>query len=120
MDTNVECFVMNCTTCRRNKPWQTCQQGFLKPLPVPDHLWQELSMDFITDLPKSTGCTNILVFMDHLSKSVICEPCAGMGADEVAKTFMRCFVHCHEIPRAIVSDQGLQFVGHFWKTVSRS
>ena len=76
-------------------------------------------MDFITDLPKSTSCTNILVFTDHLSKSVICEPCARMGADEVAKTFMRCFVHHHEIPRAIVSDQGPQFVGHFWKTVCK-
>ena len=76
-------------------------------------------MNFITDLPESTGCTNILVFTDQLSKSVICELCAGIGAEEVAKIFMRCFVHCHKIPRAIISDQGPQFVSHFWKTVCK-
>ena len=88
MDTDIEQFVLNCTSCKRNKPWRTRQQGFLKPLPVPDRMWQEISMDFITDLPDSVGCNNILVFTDHLSKSIICEPCAGMEAEDVAKIFM--------------------------------
>ena len=119
MDTDIEQFVLNCTSCKRNKPWRTRQQGFLKPLPVPDRMWQEISMDFITDLPDLVGCNNILVFTDRLSKSIICEPCAGMEAEDVAKIFMRCFVHCHGIPRAIVSDRGPQFVGYFWKTVCK-
>ena len=45
-------------------------------------------MDFITDLPDSVGCNNILVFTDQLSKSIICELCAGMEAEDVAKIFM--------------------------------
>ena len=51
-------------------------------------MWQEISMDFITDLPDSVGCNNILVFTDHLSKSIICKPCASMEAEDVAKIFM--------------------------------
>ena len=61
-------------------------------------------MDFITDLPDSIGCNNILVFTDHLSKSIICELYAGMEAENVAKIFIKCFVYHHGIPRAIVSD----------------
>ena len=45
-------------------------------------------MDFITDLPDSVGCNNILVFTDHLSKSIICELCVSMEAEDVAKIFM--------------------------------
>ena len=45
-------------------------------------------MNFITDLPDSVGCNNILVFTDHLSKSIICESCASMEAEDAAKIFM--------------------------------
>jgi transposase InsO family protein len=31
------------------------------------------------------------------------------------ETFLRYFVAYHGLPRAIVSDRGSQFVGHFWK-----
>ena len=61
-------------------------------------------MDFITDLPDSVGCNNILVLTDCLSKSIICEPCASMEAEDIAKIFIQCFVCCHGIPRVIVSD----------------
>ena len=104
MNTDVKQFVLNCTSCKRNKLWRTHQQGFLKSLPVPDRMWQELSIGFITDLPDSVGCNNILMFTDCLSKSIICELYACMEAEDVAKIFMQCFVHHHGIPRAIVSD----------------
>ena len=88
MNTDVKQFVLNCISCKRNKPWKICQQGFLKSLPVPKRIWQELSTDFVTDLPDSVGCNNILVFTDHLSKSIICKPCASMEAEDVAKICM--------------------------------
>ena len=62
-------------------------------------------MDFITDLPDSFGCNNILMFTDYLSKSIISKSCASMEAEDIAKIFMQCFVHHHEIPKAIMSDQ---------------
>ena len=45
-------------------------------------------MDFITNLPESVGCNNILMFTDCLSKSIICESYAGMEAEDVAKIFI--------------------------------
>jgi hypothetical protein len=57
MGDNVRQFVRNCDSCAANKAWRTRRQGFLKPLPIPDRVWSEISIDFIVDLPESEGCT---------------------------------------------------------------
>ena len=67
-------FVRNCDVCGRMKAWRERKQGFLKPLPVLNRLWSEISIDFITGLPLSDGCTNLAVITDRLGKGVILEP----------------------------------------------
>jgi hypothetical protein len=42
--------------------------GLLKPLAIPNQCWEEVSMDFITSLPKSEGNTVIMVVVDRLKK----------------------------------------------------
>lgn len=44
-------FVRNCYICNRTHFWRDKKRGFLEPLPIPDRFFQELSLDFITDLP---------------------------------------------------------------------
>ena len=111
---DVRQFLRNCDVCGRSTLWREKKRGFLKPLPVPDRPWAELSMDFITGLPPSNGATNILVITDRLTKSLILEPMTTTTAEDVASVFLRSFVRHHGIPRAITSDRGPQFVGLFW------
>lgn len=110
-------FVRNCDTCGSNKAWRERRQGFLKPLPIPDRIWQEISMDFITDLPLSSGCTNLMVITDRLGKGVIFEALPNIEAETVARVFVQCYYRHHFVPRAIVSDRGTQFVGILWARV---
>ena len=42
--------------------------SLLQPLSIPSQRWEEISMDFITGLPKSEGRSIIMVVVDRLTK----------------------------------------------------
>ena len=76
LDRDVSHFVATCDFCQRNKSINEKPAGLLQPLPIPEFCWQSVSMDFITELPKTkAGHTAILVFVDRLSKMVHFAPC---------------------------------------------
>src|SRR5271168_4400574 len=112
-------FVRNCDTCRANTAWRDRRQGFLKPLPIPDRIWREISIDFVTELPLSKNRTNLMVITDRLGKGVILEPMKEITAAATADVFVRSFYRHHGLPAAIVSDRGKQFVGHMWARVCK-
>lgn len=114
MSGDVRKFTRNCHQCRGNHAWREKRHGLLKPLPVPDRIWREISIDFVTGLPESEGCTNIMVITDRLSKGVILEPMQKIDALSVVRRFTSVFYRRHGIPTAIVSDRGTQFVSIFW------
>lgn len=115
MAKDIRSFVENCDGCGRNKAWRQRRQGFLKPLPIPDRIWSEISMDFITDLPESEGCQNMIVITDRLGKGAMADGLENLEAETVAKWFIRRYLPHHFLPTAIVSDRGTQFTSAFWK-----
>ena len=74
-----------CDGCGWNKSWRSRRKGFLKPLPIPDCIWSDISMDFITELLESEGCSNIIVITDCLGKGVIADGLDNLEAETVAK-----------------------------------
>jgi hypothetical protein len=72
-------------------------------------------MDFITDLPESEGCTNLMVVTDRLSKDVVLIALPNLEVETVARAFIKHVVAYHWLPTAIVSDRGSQFVSGLWK-----
>ena len=55
MQKSVRDFVRACDVCQRQKYAATTPEGLLQPLPIPNGIWEDLSLDFITGLPKSKG-----------------------------------------------------------------
>jgi hypothetical protein len=68
MRMDVDCYTRNCHTCQCMKPSRHVPFGVLRPLPIPDRPWQDISMDFVMGLPWSNGCNTIWVVVDHLTK----------------------------------------------------
>ena len=76
-------------------------------------------MDFITDLPTTTGlfagATNIWVIMDRLTKDGYFIPCYSMKAPHLARLFLQFVLQNHGLPESITSDRRPQFVSGFWR-----
>jgi hypothetical protein len=84
---------------------------------VPDHPWQEVLIDFITDLPESKGCINIMVITDQLTKGVILEGMSEIDSESVAWALVRVLISKHGIPKAITLDRGSQFTSNTWACI---
>jgi transposase InsO family protein len=120
MRTDVDRYTRNCHTCQRTKPSRHAPFGVLRPLPIPDRPWQDISMDFVTVLPWSNGCDAIWVVVDHLTKERHLVPCRmDVDAKELPNLFIAHIFRLHGLPLTIISDRGPQFAALFWKNLCR-
>jgi hypothetical protein len=102
---------------RRHRPY-----GALQPLPVPEGPWQEISMDFITDLPPSRNnkavYDAILVIVDRFSKmSLYIQAEKTWRAEDLADSFVERVISRFGVPKGVVSDRGSVFISRMWAEI---
>ena len=119
MHEEIEKYVTTCLPCQQNKPSSALSAGLLMPLPVPMRAWQQVSMDLITQLPRSEkGNDAIVVFVDKLSKMVHFAACrTAVSAPQLAAIFFHEVVRLHGVPSSIVSDRDVRFTSGFWRSL---
>lgn len=106
MRESVRRFVRNCDVCGRTTVWREAKAGFLRSLPIPERIGSELTIDFVTDLPLSKGCTNIMVITDRLSKDIFMFGTNSMAAPQCAEIFLDRYYRYFGFPRYLTSDRG--------------
>lgn len=110
----VKTWIRECDVCQRCKPDLSAYPGLLQPLPIPNKIWNEISMDFINGLPSSQGKTVIFVVVDRLSKYAhfmsLNHP---YNAQQVAQCFLDNIYKLHGLPTTIVSDRDKVFLSQF-------
>ncbi|PNX94328.1 Ty3/gypsy retrotransposon protein, partial [Trifolium pratense] len=116
MRNDVTHFVKSCSICQQTKPANHSPYGLLQPLPIPEKVWEDISLDFIVGLPSVQSHTVIFVVVDRLSKA------AHFGslpthftAIKVADLFAKMVCKLHGMPRSIVSDRDPIFLSQFWQ-----
>jgi transposase InsO family protein len=89
--------------------------GVLRPLPVAEKPWEDISMDFVVGLPVCEGFDAVWVVVDRLSKMRDFIPRhTTIDAVGQAELFLREVVRLHGLPRTVVPDRGRQFPSTFW------
>lgn len=66
----VKSFVQNCLICQQHEYETLALVGLLQPLPIPNKVWEDISLDFIVGLPPSNDFDTILVVVDMFSKYI--------------------------------------------------
>ena len=118
---DVSQYVKSCGDCQRNKASTQRPFGTATPLPVPESQWADISMDFITHLPKTrSGYTAIFVVVCRLSKMAHFIATHDTATAEATAKLFRDRVFClHGMPKSIVSDRDSKFTGAFWRELHR-
>jgi hypothetical protein len=116
MKQDIHNFVTKCEVCQCNKGETIKSLGTLQPLPIPPAIWKDISMDFITGLPKSGNKLVIMVVVDCLFKYAhfyaLQHP---FTASTVAQIFMDQVFKLHGIPHSIVFYRDPTFKSNFWQ-----
>jgi hypothetical protein len=116
MKQDVKEFVQKCLICQQAKHDTIAPTGLLQPLPIPEQVWEDVAMDFITGLPPSHGYTVIMVVIDRLTKYSHFSPLkVDYNSKNVAEAFMKTIVKLHGVPKSIISDRDKVFMSKFWK-----
>ena len=117
MRREVEQYVDACLVCQQAK--YSCQKtpGLLQPLGIPEQPWTDLSMNFITQLPKTKGGHNaVAVFVDRLTNMVrLAATTTEVSAETAANLLVQHVVRHHGLPTSIVSDRDVRFTSKFYR-----
>ena len=98
---------------QRHKPY-----GSLKQLPIPEQLWNSISMDFIKKLPSSSRFDTILVIVNQLTKQAIFIPAHNtIMSMDLACLFVLHVFSKHGVPSHVISDRGSEFVSNFFQSL---
>jgi hypothetical protein len=100
-------YVFECDTCRRVKADHLRPARNLQPLSISEWKWENIYMDFIVGLPRTSREYNsIWVIMDRLMKSAHFIPVSTTyRVRQYAELYLSHIVRYHGIPKIIISDR---------------
>nr|GFA91108.1 putative reverse transcriptase domain, ribonuclease H-like domain, aspartic peptidase domain protein [Tanacetum cinerariifolium] len=122
MKADIATYVSKCLTCARVKAKHQRPSGLLVQLAIPEWKWDNITMDFITKLPKSSqGFDTIWVLVDRLTKSAHFLPIReNEPLDKLARLYLNRIGAKHGIPVSIIYDRDGRFTSNFWKSFQKA
>jgi hypothetical protein len=123
MRQQVERYIKKCIHCQKNKHATHAKYGEAQTMELPTSPWEDIAMDFITDLPESadkvTGYkyNGILNVVDRFTKGAEFIPFRkDFTAEQLAEIFKDRVYRYRGIPKSIISDRDKLFTSNFWQT----
>ncbi|GJZ10580.1 putative reverse transcriptase domain-containing protein [Tanacetum coccineum] len=122
MKANITTYVSKCLTCAKVMAKHQRPSRLLVQPNIPQWKWDNITMDFVTKLPKSSqSYDTIWVIVDRLTKSAIFVPMRETDPlEKLARMYLKEVVTRHGIPVLIIYDCDPRFVSNFWKSLQRA
>nr|GEV57982.1 putative reverse transcriptase domain-containing protein [Tanacetum cinerariifolium] len=122
MKAEIASYVNKCLTCAKVKAEYQKPSGLLVQPEIPQWKWENITMDFVTKLPKmSTGQDMIWVIVDRLTKSAHFLPMKETDSmDMITRQYLKEVVSRHGVPVSIISDRDIIFTSHFWQSIQKA
>ncbi|GKA67457.1 putative reverse transcriptase domain-containing protein [Tanacetum coccineum] len=122
MKADIATYVSKCLTCAKVKAEHQRPSGLLVQPKIPEWKWDNITMDFVTKLPKSSqGYDTIWVIVDRLTKSAIFTPMRETDPlDKLARLYLKEVVTRHGIPVSIICDRDPRFASNFWRSLQNA
>ncbi|GJZ04928.1 putative reverse transcriptase domain-containing protein [Tanacetum coccineum] len=122
MKADIATYVSKCLTCAKFKTEYQRPSGLLVQLDIPQWKWDNITMDFVTKLLKSSqGYDTIWVIIDRLTKSAIFVPMRETDPmEKLARMYLNEVVTRHGIPISIICDCDPRFASNFYRSLQKA
>ncbi|GJS08348.1 putative reverse transcriptase domain-containing protein [Tanacetum coccineum] len=122
MKAKIATYVSKYMTCAKVKAEYQKPSGLLVQPIIPVWKWENITMDFVTRLPKTTyGQDTIWVIIDRLIKSAHFLPMKETDSmEKLTRQYLKEVVSRHGVPVLIISDRDSKFTSHFWKSLNEA
>ncbi|GJT12164.1 putative reverse transcriptase domain-containing protein [Tanacetum coccineum] len=115
MKAEIATYVSKCLTCAKVKAEYQKPSGLLVQPVIPVWKWENITMDFVTKLPKtSSGQDTIWVIVDRLTKSAHFLPMKKTDSmEKLTSQYLKEVGSRHGVSVLIISDQDSKFTSQF-------
>ncbi|GJY35285.1 putative reverse transcriptase domain-containing protein [Tanacetum coccineum] len=122
MKAEIATYISKCLTCAKVKAEYQKPSGLLVQHVIPVWKWENITMDFITKLPKATsGQDTIWVIINRLTKSayfLLMKETDSM--EKLTRQYLKDVVSRHGVRVLIIFDRDSKFTSHFWKSLNEA
>ncbi|GJU69603.1 putative reverse transcriptase domain-containing protein [Tanacetum coccineum] len=118
MKPGIDTYVSKCLTCAKVKAECQKPSGLLVQPVIPIWKWENITMDFVTKLPKtSTGQDTIWVIVDRLTKSAHFLPMKETDSmEKLTRQYLKEVVSRHGVPTDGQSERTIQTLKDMLRT----
>nr|GEX47178.1 reverse transcriptase domain-containing protein [Tanacetum cinerariifolium] len=111
-----------CLTCAKFKAECQKPSGLLVQPVIPVWKWENITMDFVTKLPKMTTSQDaIWVIVDRLTKFAYFLPMKETDLiEKLMRQYLKEVISRHGVPVLIIFDRDSKFTSHFWQSLNKA
>ncbi|GJT63595.1 putative reverse transcriptase domain-containing protein [Tanacetum coccineum] len=114
-------YVSKCLTCLKVKAEHQRPSSLLQQPEIPVWKWEEIAIDFVTKLPRTSSEHDTIWVIDRLSKSAYFLPIReDYKMERLARLYLNEIVARHGVPISIISNRDSRFTSRFWQSMQEA